>query len=148
MLNDVAVALRLGAEGEELLHRRGRLQAAGAEVALDQVAREAVDAGRHGRVRGEDRARAHRLAGRRRGRGRAPRTSRRMRSTPRKPAWPSFMWNTSGSMPSAAQRAHAADAEQDLLAQAVLGVAAVEPVGDARARPGRCPPGWSRAGAA
>ena len=33
-------------------------------------------------------------------------------------------------MPSASSGAHAADAEEDLLAQAVLGLAAVEPVGD------------------
>jgi hypothetical protein len=62
-------------------------------------------------------------------------TSSRMRSRPRKPAWPSLVWNTSGRRDAeyASQRAHAADAEQDLLAEPVLGVAAVEPVGDVAA---------------
>ena len=60
----------------------------------------------------------------------------RMRSTPRKPACPSFMWNTSGAgRPSdfgeRADRAHPADAGQDLLLDPVFLVAAVEPVGDA-----------------
>ena len=54
----------------------------------------------------------------------------RMRSRPRNPAWPSFVWNTCVSTPTACKRAHAADAEQDLLAQPVLDVAAVQPVGD------------------
>ena len=58
-----------------------------------------------------------------------------MRSTPRKPAWPSLVWNTSGSgspvsRGPGADGAHAADAEQHLLVQAVVGAAAVEPVGD------------------
>ena len=60
-----------------------------------------------------------------------------MRSSPRNPAWPSFMWNTSGAGPPLSSRqgphrAHAADAEQQLLQQAVLAAAAVEPVGDRR----------------
>ena len=59
-----------------------------------------------------------------------------MRSRPRKPAWPSLVWKTWASMPSAVERPHAADAEQDLLAEPVLDVAAVEPVGD-RAELGR-----------
>jgi hypothetical protein len=50
---------------------------------------------------------------------------------PRKPAWPSLVWNTWASRPSASQRPHAADAEHHLLAEAVLGVAAVQAVGDA-----------------
>ena len=58
-----------------------------------------------------------------------------MRSRPRKPAWPSLVWNTSGagvpvSAAVGAQGAHAADAEQQLLLQAVLVAAAVEAVGD------------------
>ena len=62
-------------------------------------------------------------------------TSSRIRSTPRKPAWPSLVWNTSGAGAPVdgavgADRAHAADAEQQLLLQAVLAPAAVEPVGD------------------
>ena len=61
--------------------------------------------------------------------------SSRIRSTPRKPAWPSLVWNTSGAGMAGdpavdAQRADPADAEEQLLAQPVLAVAAVEPVGD------------------
>jgi hypothetical protein len=57
-----------------------------------------------------------------------------MRSTPRKPAWPSLVWNTSGrarrSAGCSAQRPDAADAEQHLLQQPVLAAAAVQAVGD------------------
>ena len=58
-----------------------------------------------------------------------------MRSTPRKPAWPSLVWKTSGAGRAGgravgADGAHAADAEQQLLLEAVLLAAAVEPVGD------------------
>ena len=58
-----------------------------------------------------------------------------MRSRPRKPAWPSLVWNTSGNGVAAQlgvelDRAHAADAEQQLLQQAVLAAATVEAVGD------------------
>ena len=61
--------------------------------------------------------------------------SSRIRSRPRKPAWPSLVWNTSGSGAPVQpgedpDRPHAADAEQHLLPQPVLGVAAVQPVGD------------------
>ncbi len=87
----------------------------------------------HGRVGGEDARRP----------GRPRRASAKVRPSvddapggcargPRKPAWPSLVWNTWASMPSASSAADAADAEQDLLAQAVLDVAAVEPVGDLR----------------
>ena len=57
-------------------------------------------------------------------------TCSRTRSRPRKPAWPSLVWNTVGLEAEGAQGAHAADAEHDLLAQAVVLVAAVEAVGD------------------
>ena len=40
------------------------------------------------------------------------------------------MWKTVGSSPMALQRAHAADAEHDLLADAGVDVAAVEGIGD------------------
>ena len=61
--------------------------------------------------------------------------SSRIRSRPRKPAWPSLVWKTSGAGCAGdprvgAQRPDAADAEQQLLAQPVLAVAAVQPVGD------------------
>ena len=62
-------------------------------------------------------------------------TNSRMRSAPRNPAWPSFMWNTSGAgSPSigreGANRSYAADAGQDLLLHAMFLIAAVEAVGD------------------
>ena len=62
--------------------------------------------------------------------------SSRIRSMPRNPAWPSLAWKTSGcgvpvSPQYARSRPDAADAEQHLLAQAVVLVAAVEAVGDA-----------------
>ena len=65
----------------------------------------------------------------------SPTVSSRIRSRPRKPAWPSLVWNTSGagapvSRRVGAQRADAADAEQQLLAQPVLAGAAVQAVGD------------------
>ncbi len=58
----------------------------------------------------------------------------RIRSTPRKPACPSLVWKTSGSaVPGGGavgpHRPHPADAEQQFLAQPVLGAAAVQPVG-------------------
>ncbi len=59
-------------------------------------------------------------------------TSSRMRSSERNPAWPSLVWNTCGCRPSARSARDAADAEHDLLAQPVLDVAAVQPVGDRR----------------
>ena len=65
----------------------------------------------------------------------SPTVSSRIRSMPRKPAWPSLVWNTSGAGVAGdarpdPERAYAAHAEQQLLAQPVLGVAAVEAVGD------------------
>ena len=62
--------------------------------------------------------------------GRPPPTSSRMRSRPRNPAWPSLVWKTSGSMSERPQGPDAADAEDDLLAQAVVLVAAVQAIGD------------------
>ena len=55
---------------------------------------------------------------------------RRASSRPANAAWPSLRWTTPGSMPSALQRPHAADAEQRVLPQPHLGVADVEPRGD------------------
>ena len=62
-------------------------------------------------------------------------TYSRIRSTPRKPAWPSLVWKTSGSgcaggRAEGPDRPDAADAQQQFLAQPVLAAAAVEPVGD------------------
>ena len=57
----VAAGVVLGAEREQLLDRYAGRGAVLAEVLLDQGAREPVDAGRHRRVRGEDRGRAAHL---------------------------------------------------------------------------------------
>ena len=54
--------------------------------------------------------------------------ARRMRSRARKPAWPSLRWNTSGTLPRSRSTRRPADAEHDLLADALLGAAAVEAV--------------------
>ena len=56
--------------------------------------------------------------------------ARRMRSRPRKPAWPSLVWNTSASMPSASSARTPPMPEEELLLQAVLDIAAVESIGD------------------
>jgi hypothetical protein len=105
-----------------------------AQVQRHDLPAEAVDARRHGRVRGEHRAGAHGLQGLVEGQPRAldeladpldteesrmalvhvvdlrRRRSRRVAVRP--------------------QRSHATDAEQQLLFQTVLGVAPVEPIGD------------------
>ena len=62
----------------------------------------------------------------------------RSRSSTRNAEWPSFMWKTVRVETERAQGADAADAEDELLAEPVLAVAAVEPVGD-RAGLGRVP---------
>ena len=59
----------------------------------------------------------------------------RIRSRPRKPAWPSLVWNTSGAGAPVigavrADGPYAADAEQHLLGEPVVAAAAVQPVGD------------------
>ena len=56
--------------------------------------------------------------------------SLRSRSIWRKAEWPSLRWKTFGSIPSAVERADAADAEEQLLPDPVLAVAAVERVGE------------------
>ncbi len=143
----------LGAQRQDAVQRHAGQQAAVLEAAPDQVHREAVDAGRDRGVRREHRARAHRrqrlvevqagaadqfadpfqaqeagvaLVGVEDRSGRGP----------------------AGQVAVPADRAHAADAGQDLLADAVFLVAAVEAVGDAaqlRVVARRCP---SRAAAA
>ena len=59
-----------------------------------------------------------------------------MRCSTTKPAWPSFRCQTDGVVAERAQRAHAADAEDDLLLHAGLAIAAVEARGQL-AIPGR-----------
>ena len=81
----------LGTEREQLVQRDPEA----GEVALDERLREAVDARRHRRVRGEHGARADGLQ--RLGEAQpCASVSSRIRSTPWKPAWPSLAWKTSG----------------------------------------------------
>ena len=54
----------------------------------------------------------------------------RIRSRPRNPACPSFEWNIWACSSERVEGPHAADAEQDLLAETVLRAPAVEAVGD------------------
>ena len=68
-----------------------------AEVAPDEVGREPVDSGGHRRVGGEHRAGPDRRERLVEVEAAPEMTSSRIRSMPRKPAWPSFMWKTSGS---------------------------------------------------
>ena len=108
--------------------RPGR-HAALAEVARHEVAREAVDAGRHRRVRREDRARAHDLQ---RVLGIAARVlDQAPHALDAEEAGVALVHVEHRGLDAArGERLDAADAEQDLLAQAVLAVAAVEAVGD------------------
>ena len=124
----VAVLVGAHADAEQLVDRHAALGGEAAEVLLDQRPLEAVDAGRHRRVRGEHAARPHRLDG----------------GVERQPGGDELADPLEAEEPGVAlvavehlrvdaegpQRAHAADAEDDLLAQAVVRVAAVEPVGD------------------
>ena len=115
-----------------------RERAVAAEVLLDLVAAEPVDAGRHGRVRGEHRGGADGLERLVEASGRSP-ISSRIRSRPRKPGVAlvgveDLRRRGAGQPRPQPQRADAADAEQQLLLQPVLAAAAVEAVGDACGR--------------
>ena len=105
-----------------------RGHAALTEVALHEVAREAVDARRHRRVRREHRARAHDLE---RMLGVDAVLHQHAHALHREQAGVALVHVEDGGLDAAGgERLDAADAEQDLLAQAVLAVAAVEAVGD------------------
>jgi hypothetical protein len=120
----------LGAEREQLV--QGDAEAG--EVALDQRPREAVDAGRHRRVGGEHRAGAHRLQ--RLGERQPVRLGELADPLDAEEARVPLVGvvdlrrRRPGELAVGAQRPHAADAEQHLLAQPVVLVAAVEAVGD------------------
>ena len=116
-------------ELHELVEADAHLAGPRAEVALDQLAREAVDAGRHGRVGGEDARGPHRLDGLAVGEARVLHEL----ADPLEAEEPGVALVGVEHLGVDAERvegAHAADAEEDLLAEAVLGLAAVEPVGD------------------
>ena len=98
---------------------------------------EAVDAGGHGRVRREDGGRASGSEGLVPAEGHAGiGHGSWMRSMPRKPAWPSLVWKTSGagvpvSLLVDAEGLDAAHAQEQFLLQTVVAAAAVQAVRDA-----------------
>ena len=134
MLNALVAGSRagLGAEGEHVGRVDAREQRAG-EVALDEGAVEPVDARGNRRVGGEHRAGAHHLE--RLGEREALGDVRRDALEPEEPGVALVDVEDVGRGAAAelgegAHRAGAADAEQELLQQAVLAAAAVEAVGD------------------
>ena len=132
----VAAVVVLGAEGEDPLDRHARERAGRAEVLLDQLAREPVDAGRDRGVGGEDGGGAGHLE---RGVEVELRTAllEGQLADPLEALEPGVALvgvvdlglRRTGDAGVGAQGADAADAEQDLLAEPVLGGAAVEAVG-------------------
>ena len=139
----VAALVVLGAEREDPLDRDAGAGVVAAEVLRDQVAGEAVDAGRDRGVRGEDRAGARHLE-----RGvevEALVLGELADPLEAEEAGVALVGvedlgrRGAGELAVGADGADAADAEQHLLAQPVLGVAAVEPVGDV-AQDARCSP--------
>ncbi len=116
------------ADGDQLVDRDVTLGSERREVPLDQITREPVDAGGHRRVRREQAAGAHRL-------------DRLVEAQPSVDPFPDPFESEEAGMAfvgvehlrmnvERSQCPHAADAEDDLLAQTMLFVAAVEPVGD------------------
>ncbi len=124
-----AVAVRLGAEVHDPVDVQPRLDPAGAEVALDEGAREPVDARLDRGVGGEDRAGAGRLDGA----GRVQALVLDQAADPLEPEVAGVALvgvEDLGPEAERVQRPHPADAEEDLLPEAVLAAAAVEAVGD------------------
>ena len=116
------------AEGHELVEGHAALGRERAEVALHQLLGEAVDARRDRRVGREDGARAHGLDGLV-----EAQTAGHQLPRPLQPEEAGVALVGVEHLRVEAeglQRPHPTDAEEDLLADAVLGVAAVEPVGD------------------
>lgn len=128
----LATGVRLHAELEDLPHVHPGQLAVVAEVAGDELAVEAVDAGRYRSVRGEHRPGPHRLKG---GVELKPLTGQFADAL--KPEEPGVALvgvehlgrRVSGKSAVRPHRAHSADAEQHLLEQPVLAAAAVQPVG-------------------
>ena len=139
----VAALVVLGAEAQDSVGRHARHRALRAEVLLDQVAREAVDARGNGRVRGEDRAGAGDLERGVEVEARAAFGHGEL-ADPLEPEEAGVALVGvedlgllgAGDPRVGAQRADATDAEQQLLEQAVLDGAAVQPVGDLTERSG------------
>ena len=116
-------------ERDQVVDLHAHLVGPPAEVLVHELEREAVDARRHGRVGGEDAAGPHRLD--RLGVGQALVDHELADALEAEEAGVALVGVEHLRLDAhGLQRPHAADAEQDLLAQPVLGVAAVEAVGD------------------
>ena len=117
------------ADGEQLVERDAALRGEAAEVLLHQLRREPVDAGGHRGVGGEHAAGPHGFDGL----GERQPTGDVLADALEREEPGVTLVGVEDLRVQAerAQRTHAADAEDDLLAQPVLDVAAVEPVGDA-----------------
>ena len=87
------------AERHQLLEIDSHFGAVLGEIVIHQAGVEQVDAGRHGRVRGEDVAGARRLQRLVEGQARDRACSTRICSSARNAEWPSFMWKTVGFSP-------------------------------------------------
>ena len=116
------------ADGEQLVERHPALGGEGREVRLEQGPREAVDPRRDGRVRGEHAAAADDLDGGVEGQTLAHELADALQ--PEEPGVALVGVEHVRGQPEGAQGAHATDAEDDLLAQTVVLVAAVEAIGD------------------
>ena len=118
------------AEGHQGVDATLALLGPAPEVPLHQLPREAVDAGRDRGVGGEDGAGPDRLDGLGPAAARRSVISLRIRSRPEEAGVALVGVEDLGLGADGVEGPHAADAEQDLLADPVLGAAAVEAVGD------------------
>ncbi len=130
----VAASVGLGAERQDALGRDAGQRVVAAEVLRDEVAREAVDAGGDGRVRGEERAGSNRLDG---GLERESLLVHELADAldAEEPGVPlvrveHLRLRAAGQRGVRPDRLDAAHAEQELLEQPVLAAAAVQPVRD------------------
>ena len=129
----IAVVVRLSPQVEHPLDRNAGTGVVAAEIRRDQLAREAVDAGRHRRVRREDRPGPHgdeRLV---EGQALDSEFSDALEAEEARVSLVGVEHlgrRCVGRCAVGPQRADAADTEQHLLQQPVLGAAAVQPVGD------------------
>ena len=127
-VEDAGIACHLGSQRQQALEREAGRHPAAAEVARHEITREAVDAGGHRRVRREDGACAHDLQ---RMLGIDLVLDEAAHALDREEAGVALVHVEYGGLDATGgERLDAADAEQDLLAQPVLAVAAVQAVGD------------------
>ena len=128
MLKTPGSPVSLGSQRQQALEREAGRHPAAAEVARHEITREAVDAGGHRRVRREDGACAHDLQ---RMLGIDSVLDEAAHALHREEAGVALVHVEHGGLDATGrERLDTADAEQDLLAQPVLAVAAVQAVGD------------------